>query len=133
MNTRQIDHINIKIPADQLDDALTFYRDVLGFDPVKLDLYRQGERTSFAFRLGETALLHVRPVEDFVPPSGQNLDHICLVLDTGIETIRQRLTDHDITIDREGEPWGATGRAPAVYVTDPFGYQLELKTIASRS
>lgn len=128
METRQIDHVNLKIPEGRVDDARSFYEEVLGFVPVKLDQYMDGERTSFAFRLGPTALLHIRPVTSFEEPRGTNLDHFCLVLDADIETIRQRLDEHDITIDREGEPWGAQGRAPAVYVTDPFGYQLELKS-----
>lgn len=133
METRAIDHINIRIPDDRVETALAFYRDALGFEPAKLDQYRAGERTSFAFWLGEDTLLHVRPVEDFKEPSGQNFDHVCLVLDATIETIKDQLQAHGIAINREGEPWGGTGRAPAVYVTDPFGYQLELKSTPSQS
>jgi catechol 2,3-dioxygenase-like lactoylglutathione lyase family enzyme len=127
MQVRHIDHVNIKIPEDRVEDAVAFYRDVFGFEPEKLDAYRAGERTSFAFRLGETSLLHVRPVEDFEPPSGDNYDHFCLVLEAGIEELRDLLDEHGIEIRREGEPFGATGRAPAVYIEDPFGYVLELK------
>ncbi len=128
MDAARIDHVNIRIPRDGVEEAVSFYQDVLGFEPEKLELYRDGERTSFAFRLGDTAMLHVRPVDDFTRPEKGNYDHLCIVVDTGIGELKQHLDDHDIEIDREGTPWGSTGRAPAVYITDPFGYSIELKT-----
>lgn len=128
MNVTHIDHVNIRIPADGVDDAVMFYRDVLGFTPEKLDLYRQGDRTSFAFRLGDTAMLHVRPVDGFEPPTDENYDHLCLIVDEPIDAVKQLLDEHGITIERESTPWGATGRAPAVYIRDPFDYRIEIKT-----
>jgi catechol 2,3-dioxygenase-like lactoylglutathione lyase family enzyme len=129
MDVTQIDHVNIRIPdtEEAVETAVQFYRDVLGFEPAKLDRYRAGERTSFAFRMGETAMLHVRPVNDFKEPTQANYDHFCLVLDGGIDEIKQLLAENDVPIRRESEPWGAAGRAPAVYVADPFGYVIELK------
>ncbi len=129
MNVTHIDHVNIRIPdtAEAVESSLSFYRGMLGFEPEKLDLYRDGERTSFAFRLGDTSLLHIRPVEDFSRPEQQNYDHFCLVLDASIEEIKTMLVEHDIPVRRESTPWGATGRSAAVYVEDPFGYVLELK------
>lgn len=129
MDVTHIDHINIRIPdtEEALENTVMFYRDVLGFEPKKLDLYRAGERTSFAFRLGDTAMLHIRPVEDFDRPEQENYDHFCLVIDADITDIKSMLAEHDIAIQRESEPWGATGRAPAAYIKDPFGYRIELK------
>ena len=46
---------------------------------------------------------------------------------TALEAIEATLADAEIGIDRRLDPLGATGAAPAVYVTDPFGYLLELK------
>ncbi|MDY6769111.1 MAG: VOC family protein [Candidatus Nanohaloarchaea archaeon] len=128
MDAERIDHVNLRIPADSVEDAVHFYRDVLGFEPEKLDLYRDGERTSFAFRIADTAMLHVRPVDDFREPGAENYDHLCIVVDTPLDELKQLLEEHGVDIDREGTPWGSTGRAPAVYVTDPFGYTIELKT-----
>lgn len=129
MDVTHIDHVNIRIPdtEEAVETAVGFYRDVLGFEPAKLDRYRDGERTSFAFRLGDTAMLHVRPVSDFAEPSQENYDHFCLVMDASIDDIKQLLDEHAVPVRRESTPWGATGRAPAVYVADPFGYVIELK------
>lgn len=123
MDVDTIDHVNIRIPASGVDDALAFYRDRLGFTPEKLDQYRAGERTSFAFRMGDTTLLHIRPVDDFERPGEENFDHFCIVT-PDFEDARMELED---VTEREGTPWGATGRAPAIYVEDPFGYRIEIK------
>lgn len=122
----RIDHVNIRIPEDGVDEAVAFYRDVLGFEPERLGNYREGERTSFAFRISDTALLHVRPIDGFERPDGTNFDHFCVVVDD-LGATRERLAEADVEIEREGEPWGATGRAEAIYVEDPFGYRIELK------
>lgn len=130
MRVSHIDHVNIWIPEDGVEEALRFYQDVFGFEPEKLDAYQDGERTSFAFRLGETSLLHVRPKDDFERPSGRNYDHFCVVLEASIEEIRALMEEHDIEVRRESTPFGATGRAPAVYIEDPFGYVIEVKAQA---
>lgn len=127
MDARAIDHVNLAIPADRVDDALSFYRDALGFGVEDLDAYRDGDRSIFTFRLGETCVVHVSPVDDFEPPSGNNFAHVCIVLEASVDEIRDLVEREDIEVEREGNPLGATGRNPAVYVSDPFGYTLELK------
>jgi len=128
MEVSAIDHVNIRIPADGVDEAVAFYRDGLGFEPENLDRYRDGERTLFSVRLNEESIIHIRPVESFTPPDGEGFDHFAIVVNDPIEAVRDRLDDADIPIERDGNPLGATGRAPAVYVRDPFGYLIELKS-----
>lgn len=130
MQARSIDHVNIRIPESGVEDALSFYRDALGFEPENLDAYREGERTLFSFRLADDCVLHVRPVESIEPPEKQNYDHFAIVVDESIDEVRTQLEEHGIDIERESTPLGATGRKPAVYVRDPFGYHLELKSRA---
>ena len=127
MNVRAIDHVNVRIPASGVDQAVEFYSTVLGFEPEQLDAYRAGDRTLFSFRLGDTAVLHIRPVEEFEPPSGANYDHFALVVDATVDEVKARLDGAGVEVRRSGNPLGATGRAPAVYVEDPFGYVIELK------
>lgn len=122
-----IDHVNLRIPEDSIQEALEFYRDILGFKTWKLDDYREGERTSFFFRIGEDALLNMRPKPDFQRPEGKNYDHFCIVVDRDIDSLEEELENGGYEILRRGNPLGTQGRAPAVYVEDPFGYVIELK------
>lgn len=127
MATQRIDHINIRIPEDGVETALEFYVDTLGFEPLKLDAFTADERTSFFVRIGDTSVINIRPVDTFEEPTGDNLDHFCIILADSLEEIKRRLAEAGIEPLREGTPFGATGRGPSVYITDPFGYVIELK------
>lgn len=129
MQGRAIDHVNVKIPDDRVDDAVEFYRDALGLEPEQLEAYHNGDRTLFSFRISDTAVLHVRPVEpsEYEAPSGTNYDHFAIVLDAEVDEIRKTIESADVEVRRTSTPLGATGRNPAVYVKDPFGYVIELK------
>lgn len=128
MKGDSIDHINIRIPYDGVPEALEFYRDILGFETMKLKKYQNDERTSFFIQISDEALINIRPKEEFVEPSGRNLDHFCINLDEKPEDIKDTLEENEVEIIRRSEPLGADGRAPAFYIMDPFGYKLELKT-----
>jgi catechol 2,3-dioxygenase-like lactoylglutathione lyase family enzyme len=129
MEPSHLDHANLTIPADRVDDAVAFYRDALGFDLEDLDAYRAGDRPIFSIRLSATSLIHVSPSEEFEPPTGTNFDHLAVVVEESIDAIERELTEANIEIERAARDLkGATGTAPAVYVRDPFGYRVEIKT-----
>lgn len=127
MEARTIDHVNVRAPEDRIDEAVAFYRDGLGFDLENLQAYRNGDRPLFSVRLCESCVIHISPTDDFEPPTEHNYRHFCVVLNTDIDAIKAALDEATIEIERESNPLGATGRNPAVYVTDPFGYKIELK------
>jgi len=131
VNPHHLDHANLRIPEDRVDDAVAFYRDALGFPLEDLDAYRAGDRPIFSVRLSETSIIHISPSESFEAPAEQNFDHVAIVVEEGIEQVKQELAAAGVDIERESTPKGATGSAPAVYVRDPFGYRLELKTVGS--
>ncbi|MBP1987487.1 VOC family protein [Halolamina salifodinae] len=129
MNAAHLDHVNLRIPADRVDDAVAFYRDTLGFVLEDLDAYRAGERPIFSIRLSETSLIHLSPSEQFDPPAEANFDHVAVVVEDSIGAIEQQLRDAGVEIERGARDLkGATGTAPALYVRDPFGYRMEIKT-----
>jgi catechol 2,3-dioxygenase-like lactoylglutathione lyase family enzyme len=127
MNVTAIDHVNLRIPESGIETAIEFYQEILGFEPENLTLYNDGEKSFFSFRLTNTSVIHVRPVDDFQPPSGHSYDHVALLIEESVDAVKQELDEADIDIERKSEPLGATGVAPAVYVTDPFGYLIEIK------
>ncbi len=126
MKVERIDHVNIRIPKEEVETALKFYRDLLGFQPEKLEKYRDDERTSFAFRAGKTTMVHVRPVEDFQEPEETNFDHYCFIT-KDFEIIKEKIEESSTKILRESNPWGSKGRAKAIYIKDPFNYKIEIK------
>jgi catechol 2,3-dioxygenase-like lactoylglutathione lyase family enzyme len=127
MDARAIDHVNFKIPEDGIEEYLAFYRDALGFGVENLDAYREGERPLFSFRLADSSVIHVSPTDEFEAPTEQNFRHVCIVVEATREAVRAALEDAGYDVRRESNPLGATGRNPALYVEDPFGYVLELK------
>jgi catechol 2,3-dioxygenase-like lactoylglutathione lyase family enzyme len=128
VNVRTIDHLNLRIPADGVADALAFYRDALGFGVEGLDRYEAGDKPFFDVRLAPAHVLHLWPTDEFDAPEATNYDHVALVVEEGIDAVEATLADADVDVERRLEaPLGATGEAPAVYVRDPFGYRVELK------
>lgn len=127
MHVEAIDHLNLRIPRDRIDEAVGFYGEALGFAVENRTLYEEGEKPFFSFRVNPDSVIHVQPVDEFEAPSGGNFAHVALRFEEDVGAIRDRLATNGIAVDRERRPLGATGVAPAVYVTDPFGYTLELK------
>jgi catechol 2,3-dioxygenase-like lactoylglutathione lyase family enzyme len=127
MKPEKIDHINLKIPKNRVEDALSFYRDFLGMKPFRLEKYRRGERTSFFAKTGSGQMINLRPVSDFNEPEKENLDHFCILVDAESEEIRREAEEKGYKVVGTGNPLGSEGRNPAIYVEDPFGYKIELK------
>ena len=128
MDATAIDHVNLRIPADGVTDALGFYRDALGFEIEGLDRYRADEKPFFDVRLTPAHVVHLWPTPEFDPPTATNYDHLAVLVDGDIETIHEELAAAGVDVESELDaPLGATGEAPAVYVRDPFGYRVELK------
>jgi len=128
MDASHIDHVNLRIPEDGVERAAAFYADALGFDVEGRERYEAGEKPFFDVRLTPEAVLHLWPTDDFDPPTGENYDHVAIVVDHTIEEMRERLDRAGVPIQKELTPLGATGEAPAAYVKDPFGYTVELKS-----
>lgn len=61
--------------------------------------------------------------------SGNNLDHFCLRLHSISEQqIRQHLSEHDVVVGEFGSRYGAEGQGMSVYIQDPDGNTVELRS-----
>jgi lactoylglutathione lyase len=130
VNADGLDHVNLRIAADGLDDARAFYADGLGFELENVDRFSDGDKPFFDVRLSPGSVLHLWPSEEFDRPGDgrENFDHICVRLDEPIDGIEETLDDARIAVEnRLDDPLGATGTGPSLYVRDPFGYLIELK------
>jgi catechol 2,3-dioxygenase-like lactoylglutathione lyase family enzyme len=127
MQARHIDHVNLRIPEDGVDEAREFYGERLGFG-IEDALYAADEKPFFDVRLSATAVVHLWPTDSFEPPTATNYDHVAVVVEESIEEIETELDAAGVEVEQGlDSPLGATGEAAAVYVRDPFGYRVELK------
>lgn len=143
MDALAIDHVNLRYPADRLEDVIEFYCEKLGFSPELLAYDDEGDPyvdhpSHFSVRLNDECLIHMTPAADpdvvnrYTDEERTGFDHVSIIVEAPIEDIKRRLDDADVEIHREFEPGGATGVGPAVFVVDPVGYMLELKEDPAR-
>lgn len=127
MKARHIDHVNLRIPADGVDDAREFYGEALGFG-IEDALYEADDKPFFDVRLSATAVIHLWPTDEFEAPTATNYDHVAVVVEESVDEIETNLADAGVEIEKTlDSPFGATGEAGGVYLRDPFGYRVELK------
>ena len=99
-----LDHIVIDV-AD-VERSLAWYVDLLGLEPMRVDEWRRGEILFPSVRVDASTIIDLLPLE----PSGENINHFCLVVAT---------TDLD-ALARSGDVEVVDG--PAVTVTPAIGF-----------
>ena len=128
LNIHAFDHLVIKC-AD-VDASLTWYLDVLGLSPVRVDEWRAGEAFFPSVRVSRETIIDLIPrAADF---GERNVDHICLVADrASVDAIvADAATDAPTftIVDGPGPRFGARGDGWSVYVTDPDGNVVEIRS-----
>ena len=130
---RDIDHLVLRVV--DLEAMLRFYCDVLGCTVER----RQDELGLIQLRAGRS-MLDLVPVDGKIgraggaPPGreGRNLDHFCLRVEPfDADAIRGELQAHGIAAGPVEMRYGAEGRGPSMYLSDPEGNVVELKGPAS--
>lgn len=116
VNTRDVEH------------ALTFYRDILGLEILRLEEFRQGKVGFVSARVSSETIIDIRP-----DPSGEkatpNMDHYCLVLrPTDMHQLHAELRAKGVRVEEEVRPaWGAQGYGQQFKIWDPEGNKIELR------
>ncbi|MFM8304568.1 MAG: VOC family protein [Actinomycetota bacterium] len=118
------DHLVLKV-AD-VERSLAFYCDRLGLAGERVDEWRRGEVPFPSLRVDATTLIDLLEGA----PTGVNVDHLCLVLAPGADLDALAATgglDVVGTGPADGR-FGAQGLARSLYVRDPDGTVVELRT-----
>jgi len=114
-----LDHIVLRC-AD-VEVSLAFYCDELGLAPERVDEWRRGEVLFPSVRVDATTLIDLLGAER----DGQNLDHFCLVIEpTDLDALAARFPG---AVRADGL-FGAQGFASSVYLQDPDGNTIELRS-----
>lgn len=131
MQVTGIDHVNLRFPADRLDEVVAFYVETLGFETGFDDPHAAvaDDPGLFSLSMGGDCSLFVMPSDEFDPDAG-NFRHVALCVPQSPADLRAFLDAEDIeirnTAERESDRFGPY---TSYYVADPFGYTLELMAV----
>jgi catechol 2,3-dioxygenase-like lactoylglutathione lyase family enzyme len=117
-----LDHI-VLVCAD-VEASIRFYCDELGLTPERVDEWRLGEVPFPSARISSTTIIDLfGGVSD-----GRNLDHVCLTFDgITLDELIGRFPE-----GRRGDAlFGAQGYADSLYIKDPDGNTVELRSYPS--
>lgn len=109
--------------TSDVERALAWWTGCLGLDGDRVDVWRRGEVPFPSVRIDEGTIIDLFAGDR----TGRNVDHLCVVIEP---------TDLDAlaasgTFDVERGPvdvYGARGMGRSVYVKDPDGNVVELRT-----
>jgi catechol 2,3-dioxygenase-like lactoylglutathione lyase family enzyme len=133
-----LDHIVLRC-AD-VERSLEFYCGVLGLEPERVDEWRRGDVLFPSVRITSTTIIDLFPAESSGDAgeadrrgggagvdqlSRQNLDHFCVVIEPAdLDALAAHFPDHK----RADGLFGAQGFASSLYVHDPDGNTVELRS-----
>lgn len=116
-----IDHLVLCV-AD-VERSVAWYRDHLGLSAERLDEWRSGDAPFVSLRVDDHTLVDL--VAD--APDGRNVDHVAYVTDPG--SFDRFVADHvDLIEMGPSRLFGAMGVGDGVYLRDPDGHRVELRT-----
>lgn len=117
MRVTGLDHIVLVSPdAERL---IAWYVDVLGLEPLRLEQWRAGEVPFASLRIDATTIIDVPAGER----TGVNVEHMALVVDADLAALA---TEHGVDAPRN--LFGAQGQGMGIYLRDPDGNGVELRT-----
>ncbi len=123
-----IDHVVLEVR--DVPRALAFYREVVGFEPVREQEFLAGDAPFGSARVSEGTII------DFFPQRlwrnqerPENPNHLCFTMaKEQVAALRKRLEAGGVEIIREREGnFGAKGLGNSFYFADPEGIELEAK------
>jgi catechol 2,3-dioxygenase-like lactoylglutathione lyase family enzyme len=120
-----LDHIVLRV-ADA-EASVAWYVQKLGLAPERLEQWRGGEVPFPSVRVDATTVIDLLEVKPGSEPMGINLDHFALlVLGVDLEAVA---SSGEFNVIRGPRVlWGAQGSGLAMYVADPDGNVVELRT-----
>jgi catechol 2,3-dioxygenase-like lactoylglutathione lyase family enzyme len=116
-----MDHIVLDVL--DVERSLGWYSGLLGLAPERVAEWRAGAVPFPSVRVDDGTVIDLFPGA----PSGRNMNHLCLVVDRA--DVDAVAADERFTVvDGPGSRWGARGDGWSVYVLDPDGNTVELRS-----
>jgi catechol 2,3-dioxygenase-like lactoylglutathione lyase family enzyme len=119
-----MDHIVLRV--SDVARSLHWYTNMLGLEPVRLDEWRAGECPFPSLRISAETIIDL--ISGDVDHETRNLDHFCMVVtEESMDEVRSSGA-FDIVRDPDYELFGARGMADGLYIRDPDGNEIELRS-----
>jgi catechol 2,3-dioxygenase-like lactoylglutathione lyase family enzyme len=116
-----VDHVVLVSPDPER--LVAWYRDELGLRPERLEEWRRGEVLFVSLRVSPTFIIDVFAGDR----TGVNVDHVALVAD-GVDLDELAATGRFDVEMGPADLFGARGTGRGLYVRDPDGNRVELRT-----
>ena len=119
------DHVVLVSPDPER--LLSWYRDELGLEPERLDEWRRKEVPFVSLRVSPTFLLDIAEGER----SGTNVDHLAVTVED--VDLDELAASGRYTVEMgPADLFGAQGVGRGLYLRDPDGNRVELRTYGAR-
>ncbi len=123
MRVRELDHIVLNV--GDVERSLAWYTERLGLAGVRVAEWRAGTVPFPSVRVSDGCIIDLFAAD--TPVGRGRLDHFCLVADRA--DVDRIATDDDFTVvDGPGPRFGARGDGWSVYVSDPDGNTVEIRS-----
>jgi len=116
------DHVVLR--CSDVERSLSFYCGTLGLEPERVEEWRRGDVPFPSVRISPTTVIDLFAA----PRDGVNMDHMCLVIEpTDLDELAAAFPGSS----RADGLYGAQGYASSVYISDPDGNTVELRSYGS--
>jgi len=119
-----LDHV-VLLVAD-VERSVAWYRDVLGLEALRLDEWRRGEAPFVSVRVSPGTIIDLQQGE----VSGTNVDHVALVVEDA-DLAELAASGRFGEVHPPMRLYGARGAGEGIYLRDPDGHGIELRTYPS--
>jgi catechol 2,3-dioxygenase-like lactoylglutathione lyase family enzyme len=121
MRVTGIDHVVFNVT--DAERSLAWWQDLLGLPPVRADEWRRGEVPFVSVRISDDTIVDLFELER----SGENVDHIAVRVD-GVDLAELARDQRFDVVRGPMEVFGARGIGLGLYIRDPDGNVIELRT-----
>lgn len=104
--------------------SVAWYGDVLGLEVLRYDEWQRGEVLFVSVRITPDTIIDLLET----PATGRNVDHICVEVEAGTDLDALAASGTFDVVDGPAARWGARGMGTSLYVRDPDGNTVELRT-----
>ncbi len=122
LQVRGLDHI-VLLTSDA-ERALRWWMGELGLAGERVEAWRRGEVPFPSVRIDATTIIDLFTGDR----TGSNLDHLCVVIDPSTDLDQLVASGAFDVVRGPVEVYGAQGTGRSVYVRDPDGNTVELRT-----